>query len=58
MKKTNIIYNLQNDVYLVRGFTCKECIEYINRKLIKKKFNTCILSNTSILIFGVIYIKI
>jgi len=48
--KTNIIYNIYNDAQLIKNFTCKDCITYINKKLTDKKFSTCILSDTSILI--------
>ena len=50
MNKTNLIYSIYNDIPMIKNFKCKECIEYINNKLVKKKFNTCILSDTSILI--------
>jgi hypothetical protein len=48
--KTNIIYVVNNDVFLVSNFKCIDCIKYINNKLIKNKFKTCILSDNSILI--------
>lgn len=48
--KTNIIYSIHNDGKLIKNFKCRECIEYIHRKLTDKKFVTCILSDTSILI--------
>lgn len=50
MGKTNIIYSIYNEITMVRNFKCKDCVEYINKKLLKKKFNTCILSDTSLLI--------
>lgn len=50
LNKDNMIYEIKGNIMRSANFDCKECLDYIQKKLKKISFNTCIISKTSILI--------
>lgn len=48
--KRYTIYSMINDAFLIKNFSCRECLLYIDRKLNKQQFDTKIIDDKTILI--------